>query len=305
MRDYQKQSASSIKITHKGLWEIIDGVTIECYVTKDERRLMSLRGTARAMNLRGGGSTGLIRNMKAKFLQPYLSDQLKSWIQWASSENVVKIKSISGPAIIPFDVELFGDLCKAYTQANADGILNENQKILANRLLGIMTAFMKLGLTATIDEITGYQKDRQKDDLRKLLKAYVSEELLEWVQMFPDEYFEQLFRLRGWNSFKESDRKMPKVVGLFIRDTLYKRLPDNVFEEIYKKTPKSKAGHKLVRLHQSLTEDVGRKHLENLITTCIGFMKASDSWAEFMYLLDKSYPIKGKQARMWLLMMDG
>lgn len=47
-------------VTHKGNWIIDkenDDVYIECYVTKDKGRFLSLRGTARALNLKGAGST--------------------------------------------------------------------------------------------------------------------------------------------------------------------------------------------------------------------------------------------------------
>lgn len=69
-----------LEVTHQGVWDIGEDITIDCYVTKDKIRLMSLRGTARAMNIKGGGSGGLLRNLKAKYLEPYLSDHLKMWI---------------------------------------------------------------------------------------------------------------------------------------------------------------------------------------------------------------------------------
>lgn len=34
-----------------------------------------------------------------------------------------------------------------------------------------MTAFAKTGLVAVIDEVTGYQADRNKDALQKILEA--------------------------------------------------------------------------------------------------------------------------------------
>ena len=59
------------KVTHKGDWKISDDIIIECYVTDDKRRLLSLRGTARAMDLKGGGSGALLRNLKAGWIQPF------------------------------------------------------------------------------------------------------------------------------------------------------------------------------------------------------------------------------------------
>lgn len=193
----------TIKVTHKGMWKISDGIEIECYVTSDAIRLMSLRGTARAMSLVGGGSVAVLRNLQSNYLQPYLSDQLKSWINRASKKEFSKIQSISGPSIIPFEAHLFADVCRAYIQANIDGVLNDGQIIVAQRLLGVMTAFMKVGLDALIDEITGYQKEREDDEMRYNFKKYISAEFIPWIKTFPDEFFEQLFRLKGWRRFSD------------------------------------------------------------------------------------------------------
>jgi len=296
--------SKEVYITHRGIWKITDDIEIECYVTNNADRLMSLRGAARAMNLKGGGSTGVLRNLKAKYIQPFLSDHLQEWVNRASSNKLKKIKAENGPAIIPFQSDLFADLCNAYVDAHIAGILNDKQKVIAIRLRGIMTAFTKVGLAAIIDEITGYQLNRKRDELKELLELYVSEEFLAWVKIFPDEFFEQLFRLQRWDPFNTSDRKMPKYTGKIIINIIYKRLPENVLEALDKKTPRSKAGNKLVRLHQSLTPDVGRKHLEKHIIAVVALMKGSDSWEHFMYLLDKSYPAKNQQTIMWELLFS-
>jgi len=294
--------SKEVYITHRGIWKITDDIEIECYVTNNADRLMSLRGAARAMNLRGGGSTGVLRNLRAKFIQPFLSDQLQSWTDRLSHNKIDKISADSGPAIVPFKSELFADICDAYVDAHIAGVLNEQQKIVAIRLRSITTAFAKVGLSAVIDEITGYQVNRKKEELRELLMMYVSEEFIVWVKTFPDELFEQIFRLRGWGSFSDSNGKMPKYAGKIIINIIYNRLPDNVLEALCEKTPTSKAGNKLVRLHQSLTPDVGRQHLEKLIIAVVALMKGADSWEHFMYSLDKCYPAKNKQLRMWELL---
>ena len=56
-------------------------------------------------------------------------------------------------------------------------------------LYAIMTAFAKTGLVAVIDEVTGYQADRDRDELQKVLEKYISAELLPWAKRFPDEFY--------------------------------------------------------------------------------------------------------------------
>ena len=80
------------KVTHQGKWKVYDEFDIDCYVTDNGIRLLSLRGTARALDIKGNGSGGVLRNLQLKWIQPYLSDQLKEWILWATNEKIKPIK---------------------------------------------------------------------------------------------------------------------------------------------------------------------------------------------------------------------
>lgn len=62
-----------------------------------------------------------------------------------------------------------------------------------------MIALAKVGVVALVDEATGYQTVRQRDELQRLLSKYIAEELQPWAKRFPDEFYTQMFRLRGWD----------------------------------------------------------------------------------------------------------
>lgn len=62
----------------------------------------------------------------------------------------------------------------------------------------MLKALANVGITALVDEATGYQKDRPKDELRLILEAYISKELLPWTERFPEEFYKEMFRLRQW-----------------------------------------------------------------------------------------------------------
>ena len=136
------------KVTHQGKWKVYDGLEIECYVTDKGIRLLSLRGTARALDINGNGGRALLRNLQSKWIQPYLSDQLKEWILWATNEKIKQIDVLFGPAIIPFKASLFVDICKAYIAANNDKALSESLMRTYYRLILLMTAFAKTGIDA-------------------------------------------------------------------------------------------------------------------------------------------------------------
>ena len=282
------------KVTHQGKWKVYDGFEIECYVTNNGIRLLSLRGTARALDINGNGGRALLRNLQSKWIQPYLSDQLKEWILWATNEKIKPIKVLFGPAIIPFKASLFVDICKAYIAANNDKALSESLMRTYYRLILLMTAFAKTGIDAMVDSITGYQEDKRKEELLKILKIYISEEFLEWTKIFPEEFYEQIFRLKEWGSFKKAGQKMPPVVGQYTNDIVYERLPDKVLFELKKKVKKSENGNNLVKLHQGLSKDYGVLHLERHLIAVIALMKASSCWEHFLEMLDKSYKRLGQ-----------
>ena len=277
------------KVTHQGKWKVYDGLEIECYVTDKGIRLLSLRGTARALDINGNGGRALLRNLQSKWIQPYLSDQLKEWILWATNEKIKQIDVLFGPAIIPFKASLFVDICKAYIAANNDKALSESLMRTYYRLILLMTAFAKTGIDAMVDSITGYKEDNRKEELLKILKIYISEEFLEWTKIFPEEFYEQIFRLKKWGSFQKAGQKMPQVVGFYTNDIVYERLPDKVLVELKKKVKKSENGNNLVKLHQGLSKDYGVLHLERHLIAVIALMKASTCWEHFLEMLDKTY----------------
>lgn len=83
-----------VNVVSYGQWEIDNNISIDCYVTDDGQRLLSLRGTARAMGLSGSGSVALLRNLNTNYLQPYLSDDLKDWIYKANNNELYKVNEI-------------------------------------------------------------------------------------------------------------------------------------------------------------------------------------------------------------------
>ena len=174
----------ALKVTHQGKWKISDDIEIDCYVTSDKRRFLSLRGTARAMGIVSNNSRALLRSLQSKWIEPYLSHQLQSWKYRASKDKLERLEVISGPAIIPFETTLFVDLCKAYMLASKDGVLTEAGTRIAHNLISIMTAFAKVGLDALVDEITGYQKERNDSDLQRLLSKYICAEFWSGVRCF-------------------------------------------------------------------------------------------------------------------------
>lgn len=276
------------RVTHFGTW-ILDkekDIKIECYVMDNGERVLSLRGAARTIGLSGNGSQALARNLNTQWIAPFLSDKLKSWLEKANRNELTSYKGIRGRNFLPFEASLFVDLCTAYVDAMHAGVLQTEKQIqTAQRLYIIMTAFAKTGLVAVIDEVTGYQADRDREALQKVLAAYISEELLPWARRFPDEFYKQMFRLRGW---EYKGKAKPPYAGKLTNEYIYDYLPKGVLEELQHKTPKSRAGNRTNRFHQHLTEETGLPNLDKQLQQTIALMKASDTWEEFDRLFNKA-----------------
>lgn len=277
------------RATHSGSW-IIDedsNIIVQCYVMDNGERVLSLRGASRAMGLSEKSSATLVRNLSANWIGPYLSDSLRTWLSHALRNELPDYVSDKGTKFTPFEASLFVDLCKAYVDARHDNALKSatNQQV-ADRLYLIMTAFAKTGLIAVIDEVTGYQDDRDRQELQRILSHYISEELMPWTKRFPDEFYKQMFRLKGWDY--RGKAKSP-YAGTLTNEYIYKYLPDGVLAELRQKKPRvSLKKNRKYRHHQFLTIDTGAKHLDNQLQQTIALMKASENWDEFDKLFKRA-----------------
>ena len=66
----------------------------------------------------------------------------------------------------------------------------------------------------------------------KILKLYISEELLPWQKRFPDVFYKELFRLNGWDFTVKGIKKRPGVIGTWTNKLVYDELPKGVKDEL-------------------------------------------------------------------------
>jgi len=282
------QSEVSIA-THKGEWVPKNtNIKIECYVLENGERVLSLRGTARTLGLRGGGGAALPRMLSSNYIQKYLSEDLNQWISDTENGKVQKISlKDGGPIFHGFKASLLVDLADAFYQASREGVFDKSsmtqQRELAERLYNITLAFSKVGIDAFIDEITGYQEYREKNALQKLLDVYVEGVYQPWQKRFPEEFYKEIYRLKGWKY--NGDSKHPQIMEKITNKFIYNFLPKDVMREVKQK----RKGNE--KIHQWLTSSVGISHLEKQIASTTTLLKASDSWREFEDLFNKSFNV--------------
>ncbi|KKQ05056.1 MAG: hypothetical protein US15_C0036G0003 [Candidatus Moranbacteria bacterium GW2011_GWF1_36_4] len=246
------------------------------------------------MNFTGGGSVALVRNLQSNWIQEYLNPSLLQWLEDVKNNNIEEIEDIGKRKFIPFDAVLFVDVCNAYILAKSDGKFKgeqwKKQSQTADRLLSIMSAFAKVGIVALIDEITGYQEKRERNELQKLLVKYISPEFIPWTKRFPDEFYIEIFRLRRWEY--KGKGKTP-YVGKITNWLVYYRLPQGVLEELKRLNPilNDDNGYRRHRLFQRLSEEQGVIHLDKHISSIVTMLRGCETWLEFERIFRRSYKI--------------
>jgi hypothetical protein len=184
-----------------------------------------------------------------------------------------------------YNATILPKVCETWLKARENGTLQASQLPKALKAEIIIRSLAKIAITALVDEATGYQYVRESNELQKILKQYISEELLPWQKKFPDIFYKELFRLNKWNFTVNGIKKRPGVVGRWTNTLIYDQLPKGVLSELRSNIPKSTKGNKTVRLHQFLTEDIGNPHLKSQINQIVTLFQLSDDmkhmWSQF------------------------
>lgn len=288
------------KITHKGNL-IIGESKIPCAVLEDGTRVLSETSISNAiLKSRSGASIRLKSSQKDGAQLPVFlaSESLKPFISQGLLDGAHAIKYLDGKREIKgYNALILPFACDVWLKAREAGVLKPSQMEKAQNAEILMRALAKVGIIALIDEATGYQEEREKDELQKLLSLYVAQDLLPWSKTFPDEFYIELFRLRGWTY--KGKPKSP-YVGVLTNYLVYDRLPKDVVDELKRLNPIIKdKGYRKNRLFQRLTDNFGYLQLKTLISTDITMMRGFDNWDEFDKVYRKSYniiePLKDEQ----------
>lgn len=276
------------KATHQGELDL-NGFTLSCAVLEDGTRVFSERSLAIAFGIKGGGAywkrkkeggAVLPEYLSAKYLKPFITSELEDKFTGA-----VSYKSLSGVEATGVDATILPDVCDVFIQAEKNGIKSANIKDVSENAYRMIRAFANVGIIALVDEATGYQYDRERQELQKILKAYISDDLLPWQKRFPDIFYKELFRLNGWDYTVTGIKQRPGVIGKWTNTLIYEQLPKGVLQQLKDHTPKNESGKLKAKLHQSLTLDIGNPHLTQQINKILTLFQLSDSmihmWSQF------------------------
>jgi hypothetical protein len=282
---------------------LIGGKEIQCYVLDNETRVLTQAsflealGRHRKANVRSEEDEGeerLPAILQGKTIRPFISNEL------LDKSRPIQFRMESGTLASGYRAEILPMVCEMYLTARDAGVLPTNQKHVAKQAEILIRALAHVGIIALVDEATGYQNIRARTALNEILEQFIAEELRKWTKTFPDEFYQQIFRLKGWEFKPSSIKKRPGVVGKYTNNFVYDRLAPGVLDELKKKNPKLPSGGRKHKHFQWLTEDVGDPRLREHLASVITLMRASSNWDQFVRMLDRSLPKFGSTGQLAL-----
>jgi hypothetical protein len=279
--------------THKGELKI-GSLIIPCFVLDDGRRVISGRGITAAIGMKGRGQ-GIARIAGHRMLEGLQNNKLVLAIQ-----DPIKFAGGSPKVGVPsdgFEATVLQDLCEAILQARDSAILKTEQEKRYGQFADmLMRAFARVGIIALVDEATGYQGIRPKDALQAYLELIVRKELAAWAKKFPDEFYENIYKLKGW-PWPGMQKNRFSVVAHYTRDLVYERIAPGLLFELESRSPRDEKGNRHHRLHQYLTEDVGDPLLAQHLHSLVMFQRLAISngygWNRFVKMVDRVLPKRG------------
>ena len=278
-------------------------VEIPAYVLDDGRRVLVQRGLQFGIGMsKGGGKSGarkiveLLETLQGKGID------IRDLIARANSP-IRFIPAHGGNAADGYEATILPDLCAVLIEAGRRGVLGKRSAHLAERAALLQHAFATLGIIALVDEATGYQGFRPQDALQAYLEKVISKELAAWVKRFPDEFYENIYKLKGWQ-WPGMGKNRYSVVGHYTRDLVFERLGPGILEELERLTPKDDKGNRPNKMHSWLSEEIGVPMLSQHMHTLVSFQKLAIKrgygWNRFVKMVDEVMPKKGSTFELGL-----
>ena len=275
---------------------MIGDVALPCYVLSDGRRVITNQGLQIGLKLaKSGGqqrTAALVASLERKGID--CKDLLDS------ITNPIQFRPVSGGRAYGYEGTILADLCDAILVARERGLLNYQQLELAAQCEVLVRAFARVGIVALIDAATGYEKVRDRDALQAILDRYLRRGFAAWAKRFPDEFYKEMFRLKGWKWDMRNPAGGPRCVAQITVDLTYARMESGLVTELETRNPVHANGRRKAAHHQWLTDDIGHPALERHLIPVIALMRACPdrSWDQYRRMLDRAFPRKGHSIQL-------
>jgi len=287
------------RATHEGKFPV-GSAQLQAAVLPNGKRLIVQATFMRAIgrNRSPKAGTGVLSTveglpffLQAQALSPFITDEIRD-----ASTPIFYLEKSGGKAV-GYDAKLLPMVAETYLKLrdalNSEGkpIPTQYQHIIQSCDI-LMRGLALVGIVAFVDEATGYQADRARDALAKILEEFVAKELQKWVSTFSLDYYEQLFRL--WIVKYDRNKptlKRPQFFGTLTNNLVYERLAPGVLAEMRRRNPVDlETGRRAAKHFQHLTVDRGHPKLKEHLAAVTALLRAAKTKEDFMIMLDKALP---------------
>jgi hypothetical protein len=298
-------SSGILKATHTGDFKI-DDKQIFAAVLENGKRVLTqesfLHAIGRARKAKAGtGSTALVDGLppflQAEHLKPFISEELRQ------STTPILFRNLKGGRAFGYDAELLPMVCEVYLKLRDASIAQAaktNTPVKLPRQYDhiiaacdiLMRGLARVGIVALVDEATGYQEVRDRQALQKILDQYIGRELAKWAERFEPSFYEQIFRLRGWEYDSDSSKR-PMAMAKVTIDLVYDRIGPGLTHELkLKELERRQTQGGKRHLHRWLTPEIGhpalKAHLDGL--TFLAKTFSDGDWKGFHIAVDRAAP---------------
>jgi hypothetical protein len=267
------------KATHKGNFQEQFGIDVDCYVLDDHGKtaVISQRGMGAALGMGTSGGSRLPRLVNSKAMANYVGPELREKL-----DNPLIFQAFTGGPNPPpskvngYDVTLLIDVCKAVVAAAGEGKLIRPEIVKQANV--ILSASAKSGIKNLVWALAGY--DPTREEVIEAFKYYVREEAREYEKEFPDQLYEEWYRLYELPKLQKNYRPF-KFKHLTVEHVWHPlaRSSGKVYQLTQAKRA-ANAGDRWKKLHQFLSE-IGVKALRTHLGQVLGIARISRGREEY------------------------
>jgi hypothetical protein len=276
-----------LKATHEGELNLGEA-KLDVAVLENGKRIITQSAVFKALGRPARGNSRVINIptfMDAKNLQPLISKELYA------VTNKVEYLDKNGKTQQGYDADILPLVSDLYLKARQENVLLASQTETAIKAEILVRSLARVAIVSLIDEATGYQEIRAKDALQVFLQKFLEEEKGKWVKTFPDEFFESIFRMKGWSWSIANKGKKPSVVGHYINNYVYSRIAPQVLSELKRLNPKDEKGNRKAKHPQFIDVDYGHPKLKEHLSILTAFAKASGhNWTNWQRMVERALP---------------
>ena len=189
--------------THSGELKIGDMV-FPCSVLSDGTRILTQTDFMTTMDMYYSGRASTKKRpahmpafMALEPLYPFINKHLKDL------PITLKYRTEKGQVAHGIEASIIPRICDVWIDALEAGTLSQRQQDIAGTAKSLNRALAHVGIIALVDEATNYQEIKNREALQDILDRYLTPTRSAWAKTFPDEFYKEIFRLKGWEAGHE------------------------------------------------------------------------------------------------------